>query len=169
MTRRAMIQKWILYGLCALALVLAEGLILVRVEVWGVHPFLLPAIAVIPVTLERDEAALLFSVFFGLVCDLLSPVAGLPCFYTLAFLLSGALAWLLSGRVVAAGLVCSLAATTVSLAVCSLLHLAVLAGSQPVDASAAAMLAGKEALLSLPLTVLAHYPFRKVCLATQRD
>ena len=164
MTRRAMIQKWILYGLCALALVLAEGLLLVRVEFWGVHPFLLPAIAVIPVTLERDEAALLFSVFFGLVCDLLSPVTGLPCFYTLAFLLSGALAWLLSGR-----LVCSLAATAVSLAVCSLLHLAVLAGSQPVDASAAAMLAGKEALLSLPLTVLAHYPFRRVCLATQRD
>ena len=161
MTRRAMIQKWILYGLCALALVLAEGLLLVRVEFWGVHPFLLPAIAVIPVTLERDEAALL--------CDLLSPVTGLPCFYTLAFLLSGALAWLLSGRLVAAGLVCSLAATAVSLAVCSLLHLAVLAGSQPVDASAAAMLAGKEALLSLPLTVLAHYPFRKVCLATQRD
>lgn len=169
MTRRAMIQKWILYGLCALALVLAEGLLLVRVEFWGVHPFLLPAIAVIPVTLERDEAALLFSVFFGLVCDLLSPVTGLPCFYTLAFLLSGVLAWLLSGRLVAAGLVCSLAATAVSLAVCSLLHLAVLAGSQPVDASAAAMLAGKEALLSLPLTVLAHYPFRKVCLATQRD
>lgn len=168
MTRRAMIQKWILYGLCALALVLAEGLLLVRVEFWGVHPFLLPAIAVIPVTLERDEAALLFSVSFGLVCDLLSPVTGLPCFYTLAFFLSGALAWLLSGRVVA-GLVCSLAATTVSLAVCSLLHLAVLAGSQPVDASAAAVLAGKEALLSLPLTVLAHYPFRKVCLATQRD
>lgn len=168
MTRRAMIQKWILYGLCALALVLAEGLLLVRVEFWGVHPFLLPAIAVIPVTLERDEAALLFSVFFGLVCDLLSPVTGLPCFYTLAFLLSGALAWLL-GRLVAAGLVCSLAATAVSLAVCSLLHLAVLAGSQPVDASAAAMLAGKEALLSLPLTVLAHYPFRRVCLATQRD
>ena len=102
MTRRAMIQKWILYGLCALALVLAEGLLLVRVEFWGVHPFLLPAIAVIPVTLERDEAALLFSVFFGLVCDLLSPVTGLPCFYTLAFLLSGALAWLLSGRLVAA-------------------------------------------------------------------
>ena len=69
----------------------------------------------------------------------------------------------------AAGLVCSLAATAVSLSVCSLLHLAVLAGSQPADASAAAMLAGKEALLSLPLTVLAHYPFRKVCLATQRD
>lgn len=166
MTRRAMMQKWILYSLCALALVLAESLLLVRIEIWGVHPFLLPAIAVIPVTLERDEAALLFSVFFGLVCDLLSPVAGLPCFYTLAFLISGGAAWLLSGRVVAAGLVCSLAATASSLAVCSLLHLAVLAGSYSVDAAAAALLAGKEALLSLPLTALVHYPFR---LATQRD
>ena len=89
MTRRAVVQKWILYSLCALALVLVQSLLLVRVQVWGVHPFLLPAIAVIPVTLERDEGALLFSVFFGLACDLLTPVAGLPCFYALAFLVSG--------------------------------------------------------------------------------
>ena len=54
MTRRAVVQKWILYSLCALALVLVQSLLLVRVQVWGVHPFLLPAIAVIPVTLERD-------------------------------------------------------------------------------------------------------------------
>lgn len=168
MTRRAVVQKWILYSLCALALVLVQSLLLVRVQVWGVHPFLLPAIAVIPVTLERDEGALLFSVFFGLACDLLTPVAGLPCFYALAFLVSGGLAWLLSGRVVA-GLVCSLAAAASALVVCGVLHLAVLAGSQSVDATAAAVLAGKEAALSLPLTVLVHYPFRRICLLTQRD
>lgn len=169
MTRRAVVQKWILYSLCALALVLVQSLILVRVQVWGVHPFLLPAIAVIPVTLERDEGALLFSVFFGLACDLLTPVAGLPCFYALAFFVSGGLAWLLSGRVVAAGLVCSLAAAASALVVCGVLHLAVLAGSQSVDVTAAAVLAGKEAALSLPLTVLVHYPFRRICLLTQRD
>lgn len=167
MTRRAVVQKWILYSLCALALVLVQSLLLVRVQVWGVHPFLLPAIAVIPVTLERDEGALLFSVFFGLACDLLTPVAGLPCFYALAFLVSGGLAWLLSGRV-AAGLVCSLAAAASALVVCGVLHLAVLAGSQSVDVTAA-VLAGKEAALSLPLTVLVHYPFRRICLLTQRD
>lgn len=168
MTRRAVVQKWILYSLCALALVLVQSLLLVRVQVWGVHPFLLPAIAVIPVTLERDEGALLFSVFFGLACDLLTPVAGLPCFYALAFLVSGGLAWLLSGRVVA-GLVCSLAAAASALVVCGVLHLAVLAGSQSVDVTAAVVLAGKEAALSLPLTVLVHYPFRRICLLTQRD
>lgn len=169
MTRRAVVQKWILYSLCALALVLVQSLLLVRVQVWGVHPFLLPAIAVIPVTLERDEGALLFSVFFGLACDLLTPVAGLPCFYALAFLVSGGLAWLLSGRVVAAGLVCSLAAAASALVVCGVLHLAVLAGSQSVDVTAAAVLAGKEAALSLPLTVLVHYPFRRICLLTRRN
>ena len=169
MTRRAVVQKWILYSLCALALVLVQSLLLVRVQVWGVHPFLLPAIAVIPVTLERDEGALLFSVFFGLACDLLTPGAGRPCFYALAVLVSGGLAWLLSGRVVAAGLVCSLAAAASALVVCGVLHLAVLAGSQSVDVTAAAVLAGKEAALSLPLTVLVHYPFRRICLLTQRD
>ena len=50
-----------------------------------------------------------------------------------------------------------------------MLHLAVLAGSQSVDVTAAAVLAGKEAALSLPLTVLVHYPFRRICLLTQRD
>ena len=57
MTRRAILLKWILYCLCALALALLQGLVLVYVRVWGVHPFLLPAIAVIPATLERNEQA----------------------------------------------------------------------------------------------------------------
>ena len=65
MTRRAILLKWILYCLCALALALLQGLVLVYVRVWGVHPFLLPAIAVIPATLERNEQALLYAVFFG--------------------------------------------------------------------------------------------------------
>ena len=122
MTRRAILLKWILYCLCALALALLQGLVLVYVRVWGVHPFLLPAIAVIPATLERNEQALLYAVFFGLVCDLLSPVAGLPCFYALAFLLGAAAAWLLSGQVIMAGVVCSLVVTGVCMLLCGLLH-----------------------------------------------
>ena len=53
MTRRAIVQKWILYCLCALVLLAVQDLILVRIRIGGVHPFLLPALAVIPVTLER--------------------------------------------------------------------------------------------------------------------
>ena len=59
MTRRAIVQKWILYCLCALVLLAVQDLILVRIRIGGVHPFLLPALAVIPVTLERGGIFLL--------------------------------------------------------------------------------------------------------------
>ena len=145
MTRRAILLKWILYCLCALALALLQGLVLVYVRVWGVHPFLLPAIAVIPATLERNEQALLYAVFFGLACDLLSPVAGLPCFYALAFLLGAAAAWLLSGQVIMAGVVCSLVVTGVCMLLCGLLHMAVLAGHSGAGLTAAGLLLGRAA------------------------
>ena len=160
MTRRVILLKWILYCLCALALALLQGLVLVYVRVWGVHPFLLPAIAVIPATLERNEQALLYAVFFGLACDLLSPVAGLPCFYALAFLIGAAIAWLLSGQVIMAGVVCSLVATGVCMLLCGLLHMAVLAGHSGAGLTAAGLLLGRELLVSLPFAAAAHPLFR---------
>ena len=87
MTRRATAIKWICYCLGALVLALVQSAVLVHVRIWGVHPFILPAIAVIPATLERSEQGLLYGAFFGLACDLLTPVAGMPCFYFLVFLL----------------------------------------------------------------------------------
>ncbi len=169
MTRRAVLIKWILYCLCALALVLVQGLVLVHVRVWGVHPFLLPAIAVIPATLERNEQALLYGVFFGLACDLLSPVVGLPCFYALAFLIGAAIAWLLSGQVIMAGVVCSVTVTAAAMLICGLLHMAVLAGQNGAGLTAAALLLAKEAAVSLPLAAAAHPLFRRVQRRTQSE
>lgn len=169
MTRRDMIKKWAVYGLCAVGLMLVQSLLLTRLTAWGVHPFLLPAIAAIPAALERREDAVVFAAFFGLFCDLVTPVAALPCFYCLAFFLSSLAAWLLAARVVSAGLICSLAATAASLLLCGLLHLLVLSAQGQADLSAALSLLGREALLSLPLTPLAHFPYRKICLLTQTD
>ena len=162
MTRRATAIKWICYCLGALVLVLVQSAVLVHVRIWGVHPFILPAIAVIPATLERNEQALLYAVFFGLACDLLSPVAGLPCFYALAFLLGAAAAWLLSGQVIMAGVVCSLVVTGVCMLLCGLLHMAVLAGHHGATAGATLSLLGRELILSLPCAVAAHPLFRWV-------
>lgn len=162
MTRRATVLKWIFYCLCALALLLVQGLVLVHLCVWGVHPFLLPAIAVIPATLERSEQALIYAVFFGIVCDLLWPVAGLPCFYALTFLLGAGAAWLLSGQVIMAGVVCSVAVTAVCTLIGGLLHIAVLAGQGSTALEAAALLLGREALVSLPFAAAAHPLFRWV-------
>lgn len=169
MTRRAIAFKWIVYALCALALVLVQSLVLVHVRVWDVHPFLLPAVAVIPATLERNQQALIYAAFFGLACDLLMPVAGLPCFYTLAFLLSAAAAWLLSGQLIAAGVFCSLAVTAVAMVLCGLLHLAVLSGQGRADAAAAALLLGRELAVSLPFAAAAHPLLRWAQRRTQTD
>ena len=160
MTRRAIAAKWILYCLCALLLMCLQGLVLVHVRVWGVHPFLLPAAAVIPATLERNEQSLIYAVFFGILCDLLIPVAGLPCFYALAFLVGAVIAWLLSGQVLAAGLVCSLVVTAAATAVCGLLHMAVLAGHSGAGLTAAGLLLGRELAVSLPFAAAAHPLFR---------
>ena len=141
MTRRATAIKWICYCLGALVLALVQSAVLVHVRIWGVHPFILPAIAVIPATLERSEQGLLYGAFFGLVCDLLTPVAGMPCFYFLVFLLGAAAAWLLSGQVIMAGVVCSVA---------------VMAGQSGFDMSAASWLALRELAVSLPFAAAVH-------------
>ena len=160
MTRRATAIKWICYCLGALVLVLVQSAVLVHVRIWGVHPFILPAIAVIPATLERGEQGLLYGAFFGLACDLLAPVAGMPCFYFLVFLLGAAAAWLLSGQVIMAGVVCSLVVTGVCMLLCGLLHMAVLAGHSGAGLTAAGLLLGRELLVSLPFAAAAHPLFR---------
>ena len=160
MTRRATAIKWICYCLGALVLVLVQSAVLVHVRIWGVHPFILPAIAVIPATLERGEQGLLYGAFFGLACDLLTPVAGMPCFYFLVFLLGAAAAWLLSGQVIMAGVVCSLVVTGVCMLLCGLLHMAVLAGHSGAGLTAAGLLLGRELLVSLPFAAAAHPLFR---------
>ena len=135
---------------------LARYAVLVHVRIWGVHPFILPAIAVIPATLERGEQGLLYGAFFGLACDLLTPVAGMPCFYFLVFLLGAAAAWLLSGQVIMAGVVCSVAVTAVCMVICALLHAAVMAGQSGFDMGAASWLALRELAVSLPFAAAVH-------------
>lgn len=121
MTRRAVVRKWILYCLCALLLVLVQNMVLVYVRIGGVHPFLLPALALLPVTLERSGQSLLYALFFGLACDLLIPSGVFVCFYCLTFFIAAILARLLSGQVIAAGLFCSLTVSAVGLLLCGLL------------------------------------------------
>ena len=169
MTRRAVVRKWILYCLCALVLVLVQNMVLVYVRIVGVHPFLLPALALIPVTLERSGPSLLYALFFGLACDLLIPSGVFVCFYCLKFFVAAILARLLSVQVIAAGLFCSLAVSAVGLLLCGLLQIMLLTSQHGVSIGPALTLLGKELLLSLAVTPLAHFPFRKVFRLTRSD
>ena len=125
-------------------------------------PFLLPALAVIPVTLERSGQSLLYALFFGLACDLLMPTGVFVCFYCLVFLAAAVIAQLLSGQVIVAGFFCSLAANAVGLLLCGLLQILLRTYQQSISTGPALMLMGKELLLSLAATPLAHISFYKV-------
>ena len=162
MTRRAVVRKWILYCLCALLLVLVQNMLLVYVRIGGVHPFLLPALALIPVTLERSGQSLLYALFFGLACDLLMPTGVFVCFYCLTFFIAAILARLLSGQVIVAGLFCSLAVSAVGLLLCGFLRILLLTYQQGISTGPALTLLGKELLLSLAVTPLVHFPFSRV-------
>ena len=138
-------------------------------RIGGVHPFLLPALALIPVTLERSGQSLLYALFFGLACDLLMPTGVFVCFYCLVFFGGALLARLLSGQVIVAGLFCSLAVSAVGLLLCGFLRILLLTYQQGISTGPALTLLGKELLLSLAVTPLVHFPFSRVCHLTRGE
>ena len=85
MNQRDMFFKWLYYAGAVLLLVLVQSLVLNRISVWAVHPFLPPVIAGIMAMLEGPAEGAVFGGIFGLLCDLTMPGV-IPCFYTLAFL-----------------------------------------------------------------------------------
>ena len=89
MNQRDMFFKWLYYAGAVLLLVLVQSLVLNRISVWAVHPFLPPVIAGIMAMLEGPAEGAVFGGIFGLLCDLTMPGV-IPCFYTLAFVADGA-------------------------------------------------------------------------------
>ena len=81
MNQRDMFFKWLYYAGAVLLLVLVQSLVLNRISVWAVHPFLPPVIAGIMAMLEGPAEGAVFGGVFGLLCDLTMPGV-IPCFYT---------------------------------------------------------------------------------------
>lgn len=115
--RNETIFKWSLYAAATALCLLVQGSLLQRLVFWGVTPFLYPLLAAIPATFEGPLAGTIFSLFLGLVCDLLLP-GPVPCLYTLLFPLTGLCAGLLSQSWLPAGFFCS----CISAAAAFLLH-----------------------------------------------
>lgn len=110
LARNETIFKWVLYAAAALLCFFIQGAVLQRITVWGVIPFLYPALAAIPATYEGPVPGTVFALCVGVVCDLLLPASS-PCLYTLVFPLAGLCAGLLSQSLLSAGPLCSLAST----------------------------------------------------------
>lgn len=148
MTRRAVLFKWLLYALAAAAIVLLQNFILTHLNIAGVHPFLLPAVAAVPATREPRRESLLFGFSFGLLCDLIIP-ASFPCLYAVSFLLIALLSGFLARRFVNPGLICSLTVSAAAMLVTDLLRILTISGAPGFHLSAALLLMLHELVVTV--------------------
>ena len=152
--------KWALFAAATLVCLLAQGFVLQYITVLGVMPFLYP---VLPALVGMYEGALpgtVYGLILGVACDLTIPGA-IPCLYTLAFPAAGLCAGLIAKSWLPAGVLCALAASTVSFALTDALRCLVLAFSGQAS-WLAGLVAAKETALTLPFVLPACLLFRQV-------
>ena len=112
--RSELILRWSLYGAAGLLVCLVQGLILQRLDLWGVMPFLYPALAAMVAVWEGAvPCGAVYALCLGAACDLALP-GGIPCFYTIAFPLAAMLAGLLTRGWLSSNLLSALAASALS-------------------------------------------------------
>ena len=160
LARNEIIFKWALYALAALVCLFVQGVVLQRVTIWGVIPFVFPLGAGIPATI--------FSLCVGVVCDLVLP-GTIPCFYTLVFPVVGLWASLLSQSILPAGFLCSLVGTALAFFATGLFHCLLLWAGGKAAWGAAAFVALREFCVTVPLTVPVTLLFRAVFRKTHLD
>lgn len=161
LNQRDMFFKWLYYAGATLLLVLVQSLVLNRICVWGVHPFLPPLIAAITAMLEGPGEGAAFAGVFGLLCDLTTPGI-IPCFYTLAFLAAALLAAVIAKRFLSQGFLRAVLCAGLSLLVTDLLHTLLLTFRQGVELTAALSLTGREAAVTVVLSPLVYLLLRSV-------
>ena len=168
LARNEIIFKWALYALAALVCLFVQGVVLQRVTIWGVIPFVFPLVAVIPDTFEKPTSATIFSLCVGVVCDLVLP-GTIPCFYTLVFPVVGLWASLLSQSILPAGFLCSLVGTALAFFATGLFHCLLLWAGGKAAWGAAAFVALREFCVTVPLIVPVTLLFRAVFRKTHLD
>ena len=147
MSRRDTIWKWVFYTAGVFLLLLLQGLVLDHISLLHVHPYLPPVMVAVLAMFEGAYGGMGVALAMGLLFDLTQPGL-IPCFHILAFLLAALAAAAVANYLITPGLLCAV--------------LMGLAYQQGVAFSAASSLAGREILVTLPLTVLVYLPFRWV-------
>ena len=161
MTRQTLTLKWVFYALWSLVFLLAQQLLLPRITIGGVHPFVLPAMAAIAASFEERREGPAYALVLGLVCDTLLPGV-FPCFYAITLTASAALAHLAARHLIMPGVVCSLAVSVGALLITDLFNITAFTYSTGTPLSASLWLTAREILLSLPFAMVVHLVFYRV-------
>lgn len=154
--------KWLVYAAVSLALMLVQGALLQRLQLFGVMPFLYPVLAAVVSMYEGALSGCVYSLAIGVVCDLTLP-APIPCFYTLIFPLVGLCAGLIAKSWLPAGFLCSLAVALLAFLLTDAFHglLLVFTGKAAWAAVGLTML--RETGATLVFVPAVFLPFRRVC------
>ena len=80
LARNETIIKWLLYAAAALVCFVIQGTILQRITIWGIIPFVYPAVAAIPATYEGTVPGTAFAVGVRVACDLRLPASSAAAF-----------------------------------------------------------------------------------------
>lgn len=152
MAQGRVVYRRLFYAAAAPVLLMAQDLFLNGSTLWGVHP-LLPPLAVATVAVwQRRQESLCASAAFGLLCDLWMPGL-IPCYFFLSFTLTAFFIGALAPRRTAPGLFRVTLWGAAALAINSLPAVLIFACRDRGTVPAALVLAGKELILSVPLTV----------------
>ena len=158
--RSELILRWSVYGGAGLLVCLVQGLLLQRLSLWGVMPFLYPALAAMVAVWEGAvPRGAVYALCLGALCDLALP-GSVPCFYTVALPLAAMLAGLLTRGWLSSNLLSALTASALSYLVTGLLHAGVLAVTGHGAFVTAMAVAGKEFLITLPALPLLYLLLR---------
>ena len=160
--RSELILRWSVYGAAGLLVCLVQGLLLQRISVWGVMPFLYPALAAMVAVWEGAvPCGAVYALCLGIACDLALPGA-IPCFYTLCLPAAALLSGLLTRSWLSSNLLSALAASALSFLTGGLFHAAVLTLRGHGAFAAALLLSGKEFLAALPFLPFLYLLLRAV-------
>ncbi len=164
LARNETIFKWSLYALATALCFLVQFLLLQRITLWGVIPFVYPVLPAVLATYEGPVPGTVFALSVGVACDCILP-GPIPCFYTLVFPLVGLFSALIAQSLLPSGALCSLAATAVSFAMTGLAHCLLLWARSKAAWGAGAWVCTREflvsVLLALPVTALFSMVFRR--------
>lgn len=158
MKQGSLFYRWLFYALASLLFLALQRLLLDRLALWGVHPFVLPVLVAVAASWEDRQESLCAAAVFGLLCDLWVPSV-IPCFYLLSFAAAALLSGVIARRWIMPGFFCAVAVSVSALAVNSLLTMLFLAFRGRVDTPAALWLSARELLLSAPLSIPVYFLF----------
>ncbi len=164
LARNETLFKWSLYAGATALCFLAQSLLLQRITLLGVIPFLYPILVAALAVYEGPFPGTVYALCVGVLCDLLLPVP-LPCFHTLIFPPAALCAALISLGLLPAGPLCVLTASAAAFAMTGLFHGLVLWVRGQTAWAAVLSVCGREFLVSvllvLPVTLLIRAVYRK--------